>query len=157
MRERSVLSSPIAPEAQFDTASTRDVAEVALRLLTRLDFRGKSAIELHGQPGLSMGKIAAIIGEVLGRRFPAERPGRDADIERMVAAGMGRDFSNLMNDTWQSFSSGPVRNEEPTATSRMPSAIEHFIREQLAPAIVAPERFRSPAATSKMETVHEGV
>jgi uncharacterized protein YbjT (DUF2867 family) len=157
MRERGVLSSPIAPEAQMDTASTGDVAEVAQRLLTRLDFRGKSAIELHGQPGLSMGKIADIIGEALGRRFPAERPGRDADIERMVAAGMGRDFSNLMNDAWQAISRGPVRNEEPTATSRMPSTIEHFIREQLAPAIVAPAGFRSSAAASKMEPVHEEV
>jgi nucleoside-diphosphate-sugar epimerase len=154
MRERGVLSSPIAPEAQFDTASTRDVADVALRLLTHLNFRGKSAIELHGQPGLSMGKIANIIGEVLGRGFPAERIRRDADIERMVAAGMGRDFANLMNDAWEAFSKGPLREKEPAETSRMQSAIENFIREQLTPAIVAPARLRSPAATSKMEPVH---
>jgi uncharacterized protein YbjT (DUF2867 family) len=154
MRERSVLCSPIAPEAQIDTASTRDVADVALRLLTQLDFRGKSAIELHGPPGLSMGKIANIIGEVLGRGFPAERIGRDADVEGMVAAGMGRDFANLMNDAWEALSKVPLREKEPTATSRMQSAIENFIREQLAPAIVAHARLRSPAATSKMEPVH---
>jgi len=78
----------------------------------------------------------------------------DADVERMVAAGMGRDFANLMNDAWEAFSKGLLREKEPTATSRMQSAIENFIREQLTPAIVAPARLRSPAATSKMEPVH---
>jgi uncharacterized protein YbjT (DUF2867 family) len=148
IRERGVLSSPIAPEAPIDTAATRDVADVALRLLTRLDFHGKTVIEVHGQPGLSMSKIAEIIGKVLGRPFPAERTDRNADIAGMVAAGIGRDFAILMNDAWDAFSRGLVRREQPTSASRMPYHIEDFIRDELAPAILA----RTPSPSTQLPT-----
>jgi uncharacterized protein YbjT (DUF2867 family) len=138
MREQGVLRSPMAPDALIDMASTREVANAAVRLLLALDFSGKSVIELHGQSELSLAKIAGIIGKVLDRPFPVERASREADIEGMMAAGMSRDFAILMNDAWEAISRGPVRREQPTTESRVPSGIEDFVREQLVPAILAP-------------------
>jgi uncharacterized protein YbjT (DUF2867 family) len=139
MRERGVLSSPIAPDAPLETVGTRDVAEVALRLLRDLEFRGKSAVELHGEPDLTMREIAARIGKQLGRPFPVERADRAADVEAIVVAGLGRDFANLLNDTWELFSwKGLLRAEEPTTASRMPTPIDDFLRAELIPAMMAP-------------------
>jgi uncharacterized protein YbjT (DUF2867 family) len=136
MREQGVLRSPIAPQTQFEAVWTCDVADVALRLLMRLEFQGKSAMEVLGQPGLSLGKIADLIGKELGRPFPAEKADRDADIEGMVAAGFGRDFATLMNDTWDAFNRGQYRAAEPAMTRRQSSHIEDFIRKELAPALL---------------------
>jgi uncharacterized protein YbjT (DUF2867 family) len=139
MRERGVLSSPIAPDAPLETVGTRDIGEVALRLLQDLDFRGKSAVELHGEAGLTMRKIAERIGRLLDRPFPVEQADRASNIEAIVAAGRGRDFANLLNDTWELFSrKGLLRAEEPTAASRMPTPIDDFLRAELIPAITAP-------------------
>lgn len=146
MRERGVLSSPIAPTAPIDLAPTRDYAEVALRRLLALDFSGKSAIELHGQPGVTLSGVADIIARALDRPFPAERADREADIETMVKAGVGRDFANLMNDTWEALSRRPLRQDEPTAQSRMPSRIESFVRERIIPAILAEPQPQKAAA-----------
>jgi uncharacterized protein YbjT (DUF2867 family) len=145
MRTRGVLSSPIAPNTPIDAGSTRDVAEAALRLLLEPEFHGKSAVELYGQPGLTMQVISDLIGKELGQSFPAEKTDRDADIEGMVAAGFGRDFAILMNDTWDSFNRSRLREENPTPENRMPSRIEDFIREELAPAILAPPPTVSPS------------
>lgn len=138
MRTRGMLSSPLKPDTPIDAASPRDVGAVALRRLLDLDFDGKSAIELYGQPELNMAKIAALIGKELVHPFPVEKTDRDADIEGMVAAGFGRDFAILMNDTWDSFNRGSLRAENPTPENHLPSRIEDFIREELALAILAP-------------------
>jgi uncharacterized protein YbjT (DUF2867 family) len=154
MRERGVLRSPISPQAEFDSVWTRDVADVALRLLMRLDFQGKSEIEVLGQSRLSLDKIAGLIGEQVGRPFPAEKADRDADIEGMVAAGFGRDFATLMNDTWDAFNRGLYRAAEPSTASRMPSRIEGFLREELAPAILPPATTANvPTSEAAMEPV----
>ena len=138
MREREALCSPIDPGAPIEAAATRDIAAVALRLLLACEFRGKGAVEVHGPPGLTMGKIAQLIGKQLGRSFPAERVSRDADIEALVAVGASRDFATLMNDTWDVFHRyGLLRAVEPSASSLAPTRIEDFIRDQLAPAITA--------------------
>jgi uncharacterized protein YbjT (DUF2867 family) len=153
MRECGVLRSPIAPDAPFDAAPTRDIADVALRLLVQLDFRGKSAFEVHGQPGLCMRQIAERIGTELGRSFPVEQADRTADIEAMVAAGLGRDFATLMNDTWDALSRGLLRAEDPTMASRMPSPIGDFIRDELVPAILAPPTTANVPTQASMEPV----
>jgi uncharacterized protein YbjT (DUF2867 family) len=72
--------------------STRDIADVALRRLLALDFQGASILELEGPELVNLRQIASLIGAALGRAFPAQPTARDADIEGMAAAGIGRDF-----------------------------------------------------------------
>lgn len=139
MQERGVLSTPIAPDTPLETVSTKDIAAVALRLLLALNFQGKTALELHGEPDLTMRTIAAQISQQLGRPFPIEHADRNADIEAIAAAGMGWDFAALLNDTWDLFSQkGLLRATDPTPETRMPTPITEFIRTELVPVLKAP-------------------
>lgn len=137
MRARGVLSSPIAPDAPFETAGTSDIAAVALRSLLELEFRGKVAREVHAQRIVTMREVAQLIGKQLGLPFPVEQVAREADIEALVAAGASRDFATLLNDTWEIFGRhGLLRATAPSASTVVPTAVEDFIRDELAAAIV---------------------
>jgi uncharacterized protein YbjT (DUF2867 family) len=133
---RGALATPIDPDAAFDMASTADIATVALGHLLALDFAGSSALEIHGREVLTMRRIAELISQELGRPFGVEHIDRDTDIEEMVAAGMHRDFSTLMNDTWTTFSRfGMLRAPEPQRWESAVTPMEHFLRDSFVPAL----------------------
>jgi uncharacterized protein YbjT (DUF2867 family) len=153
MRERGVLATPILPDAPLGMAPTTDVAATALQLLQALNFQGKRSIELHGPQGLTMRRISETIARELGRPFPVEHVTRDADIETLVAMGLGRDFATLLNDTWDVFSRyGLLRATEPSASSTAPTSIEDFVREALVPAIVQRESLSDPRTPQMVST-----
>lgn len=135
-RARGALCSPIAPDAALETVARRDVADAAIRRLLELDFGRREAAEVHGPVELSMARIAAIIEAELGRPFPAVHVPRDADIEALVGAGLGREFAELINDTWALFSRfGLLREREPSASSRGTTTMESFVKEVMRPAL----------------------
>lgn len=134
------LTWPVAPSSLIDMGGTSDVADVAVERLMALDFQGKQVVELHGQPGLTTRKIADIISSTIGRPFPVEPSSREDDVARMVAAGIGRDFSILMNDAWETFSHGPVRESGRPGSRALPHEIDTFIKDVIAPAILAAPR-----------------
>ncbi len=138
MRASGALVSPIAPTAEIETVATRDIATAASRLLLELAFEGHSSAEIHGPTELTMERIAALIGQALGRPFPAERVPREVDIANLVGAGLSRDFATLLNDTWDLFSTyGLLRESAPSPASRGTTTMESFVREQIVPAITA--------------------
>jgi hypothetical protein len=140
-RARGALVSPIDPDAKLDLTPTRDVAAVALRYLLELEFRGKSAVELQGREVLTMRQVAERVATHLGRAFPVEHLSRAADIENLTADGVSIDFANLMNDAWDTFSRyGLLRSGGAADSLEGLTSIDDFIREQLAPALTAPER-----------------
>ena len=136
MRQFGVLTWPISTQSYLDMGSTRDVADVAVDYLQKLEFRGKQVVELHGAPGVNMEKIAELISKAVGRTIPAKPATREADIEGMIAAGMGRDFCNLLNDCWDAFSRGLAQREKPAVSINLHHKIEDFIRDELTPAIL---------------------
>jgi uncharacterized protein YbjT (DUF2867 family) len=130
------LASPLDPDAPLDMAGSRDIAMLAAEKLHALDFAGKTSLELHGRSVLTTRHIAERIGSIIGQPFSAVRVDREVDIEAMVAHGMHRDFSNLINDTWGTFSRyGLLRAPAPQASVKATTPIDVFLREQFVPAL----------------------
>ncbi|HEU5078552.1 MAG TPA: NAD(P)H-binding protein [Opitutaceae bacterium] len=144
MREHQRLITPIALDARLEMAATADVADIAVQLLSDLGFGGKSVIEIYGQREVTMTQIAKLLGEAIERPFPAEFLERDDDIERMVRAGIGRDFATLMNDVWSSISRRSQKSDQKVGTRRATTEIETFLRQRLVPALQA----AAPAAAA---------
>ena len=136
IRQSGVLTWPISTQTFVDMGSTRDVADVATDYLKKLEFHGKQLVELHGAPDVNMEKISGLISKAVGKTIPAKPATREADIESMVAAGIGRDFSNLLNDAWDTFSRGPARREQPDVSLPIQYQIEDFICDEVAPVIL---------------------
>jgi uncharacterized protein YbjT (DUF2867 family) len=137
MRQFGVLTWPISTQTCVDMGSTRDVADIAVDYLRKLEFHGRQVADLHGEAGVNLEKIAELISKAVGRTIPAKPASREADIEGMVAAGMGRDFSNLLNDGWDTLSRGLARREKPDVSINLHRKIEDFIRDELTPAILS--------------------
>ena len=141
MQRRGVVRSPIASDASLEVVGTSDIARVAAAQLLELSFAGKRSMELHGQRPITLREVAALLSTTLERPFAVEQSGRDEDIDRLLTAGLSRDFANLMNDTWELFSRhGLLRAEAPSKASTASTTVEQFVREQLAPAIVGAAR-----------------
>jgi uncharacterized protein YbjT (DUF2867 family) len=135
-RARDAFATPINPDAKLDMVHTSDVAAVALQLLSKLDFRGKSAIEVHGRDVLTMRQVAEQIAKQLGRPFPVDQTPREAVIEELVSHGLSVDFAHLMNDAWDTFSRhGLMRAPGSPTSTRGTTAMEDFLREQFLPAL----------------------
>ncbi len=137
LRASDELTWAIDPDSLIYLGSTRDVADVAVELLTALDFNGKRALELHGEAAMTTRRIAAIIASVIGRPISLCPATSKGDVAGMMAAGFGRDFSILMNDAWRTFSHGLVREHGSAGARILPQRVEDFIAQALAPAILA--------------------
>lgn len=133
-RARNALVSSIDPDSPLDMAANADVAALALRRLLALDFEGKSAVELRAPEPISLRRVAQLMTAELGRPVDAIHVDREADIEAMVSAGMHRDFSTLMNDTWDVFSRrGLLRASPPVAYEVTPTPLRQFLQERFIP------------------------
>lgn len=137
-RAMGALASPIDPDAQIDMAANRDVAELAIQRLIALDFEGKSSVELHGPEVLTIRKIAAMVEKLLERPFPAVHISHEDNVEAMVSAGMHRDFSTLISDTWATFSRyGLLRASPPQRVAVGSSPIRQFLLDEFIPALTS--------------------
>jgi uncharacterized protein YbjT (DUF2867 family) len=136
MRSRGGLYTPLDPDVAIDMAQTRDVATLALRLLSEPSGQ-RSVQELHGVRPLAMRDIADAIAARLGRAFPVGRTSRAEDIDLLVEAGASHDFAHLMNDGWDTFSAfGLLRDPAADAATNATHRIEDFAQEQVAPRLV---------------------
>ncbi len=137
-RAAGSLATPIAADAPLDMAANADVADYAVARLLELDFAGASAVELYGPEVLTMREIAARIERRVRRPFPPTGVPHAVNVEAMVAAGMGRDFSTLISDTWSTFSThGLLRagTKQPFVISA--TRIDAFLDDQFVPALLA--------------------
>jgi uncharacterized protein YbjT (DUF2867 family) len=129
------LVTPLDPDAQFDMAHSKDIGEAALQRLLALDFEGNTSVELHGREVLTMRIIAERLSQIAGCNIAVRKALRQDDIEAMVMAGMQRDFSTLINDTWDTFSRfGLLRAPTAQASIRATSSIDDFLRADFLPA-----------------------
>lgn len=135
IQARNALATPLAPDAKIDLSTTDDVADIATQLLLKLDFQGKSAVEVHGREVLTMRQIAEIIAKQLGRPFPVEQTPRGANIAGLVAHGLSHDFAHLMSDAWDTISTGLLRAPDATANVRGTTPVEDFLRAKFLPAL----------------------
>ena len=67
IQSRNIIGMPIRKDLRIPMIDTRDIAEVAVQLLLRLDFSGKSNRELLGAADISMEEATQIIGRAIGK------------------------------------------------------------------------------------------
>ncbi|WP_433329085.1 SDR family oxidoreductase [Spirillospora sp. CA-294931] len=136
MRERGVLSSPLGTDVALQMVSARDVAAVAVDLLKDLHFRGISTAPVPPIRPVTMREIAALISEHLDSPLGVEQVSAEDDIADLMAAGTGRSFATLLNQTWAIATAfGEEPREGPPPANQAAYRIEDFIRDELVPAV----------------------
>jgi uncharacterized protein YbjT (DUF2867 family) len=136
LRDERVLRTPLGPDAALQLVAARDVATAAAQLLGDLRFRGTSIFPVHPIRAITLREISDLLTENLGEKVEVEQISAEADIDDLVAAGTGRSFAVLLNETWALATTlGQASQTGPEPATAAEYRIEDFIRDELVPAI----------------------
>jgi uncharacterized protein YbjT (DUF2867 family) len=139
IRRVGVLGFVIAPDIALPMIATRDIADVAARLMLERSFRGTSAYELLGPRDYTMTEATAALAASI--RMPTLRYRQQNDEEaRQFLRGLGyvaRRSAYLLN-IFRAFEAGLLDPEHPRdAASTTPTTIEAFAANEFGPAYAA--------------------
>ncbi|MBF5001529.1 NAD(P)H-binding protein [Nocardia sp. BSTN01] len=137
LREEAILRTPLGPDAQLGLVAARDVGIAGAEILSGLQFRGISSFALPPVRKITLREVSGLISAYIGRRISVEQISAEADIEDLIAAGTGRSFATLLNETWALttvMGQMPPTDPAPSTTARY--RIEDFIRDELVPAVL---------------------
>ncbi len=130
LRERGINGSPIRPDAQIPMVATKDIADVAARLLRDETFTGRAVRYLLGPRDLTMSEATRILGQAIGRpdlkyvQF-SEEEARKA----MTGMGMSESAVDAMLEMDRGFNEGTIRStRERNAESTTPTTLEEFAK-----------------------------
>ena len=102
-----VNGSPLAADKPFSFIATPDIGAVAAQRLLKLDFTGKSALELLGPRDYTMREVTSILGAAIGKpdlayvQFPPA-----GAIQGMTSVGFSPDVAAKMVELQESMNDG---------------------------------------------------
>lgn len=127
---------PLRPDLKLPMIYTGDIGEAAAGELLRLEFRGKTTRELHGQRDLDYNEAAKIIGNAIGKPGLKYIHAPDDQIRgAMVQTGMSDNMAGLILEMAAALNSGHMRALEPrNAKNTTPTKFETFVEKEFVPA-----------------------
>jgi uncharacterized protein YbjT (DUF2867 family) len=128
IRSQNINGTPLKGDLPIPMIATRDIAEVAARLLLTLDFSERSTLELLGQRDISMREATRIIGKAIGKKELAyvQFPYEQAE-QAMVAMGLSQDVARSLNEMDRALNEERVRPlEKRNAANTTPTSFEQF-------------------------------
>lgn len=123
IKSMGVMGSPVKADFKTTTIATEDIATVVAEKLSKLNFKGKSHLDLLGDRDYSHKEMASIIGKAIGKpdlpyvEFPFED-----NKKALVQYGISESMADALNGMYQGvnegyFSVGKRSEETTTATS----------------------------------------
>lgn len=129
VKQLGILGSPVRADLSFPMVATQDIAEVAVRRLSSLDFEGRQIHYVLGPRDISFTEAAPIIGKALGKpdlsyiAFPYEEAKK-----AMMGMGLSESAATAMVEFVESMNEGRVMSDyrrTPDATT--PTTLEQFV------------------------------
>jgi uncharacterized protein YbjT (DUF2867 family) len=136
--EQGMLFSPISGDRRAPTVATRDIAEVAARLLLDDSWTGQGSVPVLGPEDLSFDEMAEIMSEVLGRPVRHQQIPLDAFRARLIASGWSDAMAQGMVDMMRAKDEGLDNAEPRTPEATTPTTFRQWCEEVLRPARRAP-------------------
>lgn len=136
IRHQGSLFGPIPGDIPSPQIATRDIADVAARLLLDAGWSEKRVQGLHGPADLTFNQTAQILSDVLGRpiRFVTITP----EQARQAFRGMGLSpaFAEAYLDMYAAFSQPGAIAEPRTSETTTPTTFQQWAAEVLKPLAV---------------------
>ncbi len=99
---------PVPAGVKLPMVATRDIAEVAARVLLDGSWSGRRAVTVYGPELLSHAEVAAILREVLGRPVGFTQVTPDQAREAMLGMGFTADLVAEFLEMYDAFSTGRI-------------------------------------------------
>jgi len=123
------------PDHQIPMVATSDVAAVAAKALSGLDFKGKVVRPVLGDRDYSFNELTGIIGRLIGKpdlqlvQFPVEQA-KAGMISQGISENVAEDIVNMET----SLKNGIMNYQERTTENSSPTSAETFAKEVFDPA-----------------------
>jgi uncharacterized protein YbjT (DUF2867 family) len=135
IKSMGILGSPARPDLPMTFVAVRDIGQVALEELLRLDLRGSSVRELLGPRNLTMTEVTRAIGEAIGKPDLSyiQFPYADA-VKGMVQMGIPEERAQMYAELYRGFNEGTVRPTQPRSpNSTTETTFETFVEKVFTP------------------------
>jgi uncharacterized protein YbjT (DUF2867 family) len=130
------ISLPLSATQRYPMLATRDIGRVAATRLVSQEWTGHVVQELHGPVDMNFKEVAAILGDVLGRKIVYVKCDPQEARDGMIANGMSEAVADMMLEMYDAIETGKMRmlqprSEETTTTT----TFADFARESIVPRI----------------------
>ncbi|MHA4811424.1 NmrA family NAD(P)-binding protein [Flavitalea flava] len=126
IKYKNRIASPLKADLKTGFIATQDIAGVAANSLDKLDFIGKTSLDLLGNRDYTQREMAGIIGRAIGK------PGLDyveisfEDNKRaLMQYGISESVADAMNVMWKNVNDGLYRVKR-TPETITPTTLEYF-------------------------------
>lgn len=136
IRDRGEFFWPDKGDRKAPTCATRDIAEVAVQLLTDRSWSGQGHRAVLGPEDLSQNDMARIMSEVLGRSIVHREVPIDAFKAQLFAAGMSPAFVEGYAEMMIAKTEGLDNAEPRTAENTTPTTFRQWCEDVLRPAVM---------------------
>jgi uncharacterized protein YbjT (DUF2867 family) len=135
IRTEGVFFDVIDGDRRHPTCATRDIAEVAVRLLLDDSWSGTAEVPLLGPEDLSQNEMAAVMTEVLGRPVRYQRISTEALKARMLGIGATEAMAQGMVDMMVAKDQNMDDHEARTPSADTPTTFRRWCELVLKPAV----------------------
>ena len=137
IRSQGMFFSPVSGDRKLPTCATRDIADIAARLLLDGSWEGNGHVAVLGPEDLSFNDMAQIMSEVLGKPVRYQQIPAQALKARLTGAGMSDAMARAMIDMMVAKDEGLDNAEPRTPESTTPTTFRQWCEEVLKPAVLA--------------------
>jgi uncharacterized protein YbjT (DUF2867 family) len=127
IREMGIMGSPARPDLVLPMIATKDIGDVAADRLNRLDFKGKTVLDLLGPRDVGYAEAAKILGAAIGKPdLPyVEFSYEDAE-KGMIQGGIAPDIASKYVEMYRAFNDGLIKPLPRKPENITPTTIEEF-------------------------------
>ncbi|HXA01404.1 MAG TPA: NmrA family NAD(P)-binding protein [Cytophagaceae bacterium] len=130
IQQMSLMGSAVKADLKFPIIATKDIADVAAKRLSALDFSGISIENILGPKDLNFNEITSIIGKAIGK--PALKyvqfPEQDA-AKGMMQGGLSKSTADALVEFSRAMNNGEViAGVKRTPENSTPTGLEEFAK-----------------------------
>jgi uncharacterized protein YbjT (DUF2867 family) len=129
IREMGIMGSPARPDVVLPMIATKDIGDVAADRLNRLDFKGKTVLDLLGPRDVGYAEAAKILGTAIGKPdLPYVQFSYEDAEKGMIQGGLTPDIASKYVEMYRAFNEGLVKPVPRKPENNTPTTIEEFAK-----------------------------
>ncbi len=129
IREMGIIGSAAKPEVILPMIATKDIGDVAADRLNRLDFKGKTHLDLLGPRDVSFAEAAKVLGAAIEKpELPYVQFSYEDAEKGMVQGGLSADIAQKYVEMYRSFNDGVIKPIPRKPENITPTTIEQFAK-----------------------------
>jgi len=133
IKSQGMFFLPISGDLKQPSCATRDIANVAAKLLLDHSWSGQGSLPVMGPEDLSYDDMAQMMSEVLGKPVRFHQIPGEAFKARLEGRGMSDAMAQANLEMWTAYGQGLATGEPRTPESTTPTSFRQWCEEVLKP------------------------